>query len=122
MCPNKAILLFKLGAKCPNSDTEAVEVYANIGTAVRLDCGDIGSDTTIIWRYALTTSMIGHNIGSDPVYLDEEIFPGTKYVYNREDHSLTVTDVSLQDEVCYRCILTPSNTEKTSLIVVLGEL
>ena len=122
MCPNKAILLFKLGAKCPNSETEAVEVFGNIGTSMTLDCGDIGSDTTIIWRYELTTTMIGHIIGSDPVYTDEETFSRTKYVYNRDNHSLTVTDVSLQDEVCYRCAFSPSDTKKTSLIVLLGEL
>ena len=110
-----------LAGKCPNSDTEAVEVFSNIGTAVTLDCGGIGSDTAIIWRYELTT-MIGHIIGSDPVYPDENRFPRTKYVYNREDHSLTVTDVRLQDEVCYKCTLSPSNTETTLLIVVLGEL
>ena len=111
-----------LAVKCPNSETEAVEEFGNIGTAVTLDCGDISSDTTIIWRYELTTTLIGHNIGSDPVYLDEDEFPRTKYVYNRDDHSLTVTDVSLQDEVCYRCTLSPSNTETTLLIVILGEL
>ena len=121
MCPNKAMLLY-LGAKCPKSETEAVEVFGNIGSAVRLNCGDIGSDTSIIWRYELATTIINHTIGSDPVYFDEARFPCTKYEYNREDHSLTVSNISLKHELCYRCVLSPSNTEITLLIVILGEL
>ena len=93
MCPNKAILLY-LGAKCPNSETEAVEVFGNISSAVRLNCGDIGSDTSIIWRYELTTTIINHTIGSDPVYFDEARFPvQSMSTTERIIHSLSLISV-----------------------------
>ena len=111
-----------LALECPNSGTKAQEVFGNLGTSVKLNCGDIDSDTTLVWRYEESDIIIGHSIGNDPVYPNEERFPRTKYVYNREDHSLTITDVSLQDEVCYTCRTVPSGADTTSLITILGEL
>ena len=111
-----------LALECPNSQSKARGVFGNVGTPVQLNCGDIGSDTSIIWINEESSIMIGHSIGSEPVYPDEDSFPRTKYVYNKVDHSLTVTDVSLKDEVCYRCRTLPSGTYTTSLITILGEL
>ena len=96
-------------------------MFGNQGASVRLECEVPNSVTDVYWYYDLSILMLVHFIGSDPVYKEGDGFLPSKYVYSTHDHSLTVTSLSFQDQVCYRCTTIPSVEDHTWLISVLSE-